>query len=217
MLQTIYIRDVLDIKTDQFSSVQSLSRVRLCDPINCSTQASLSITKSRSSLRLTSMEVSDAIQPSHPLSSPSPPAPNPSQHHRLFQWVNSTYVQISWKILVLLDTLVAQTIKNLPVMHHTRLLSLGQEDPLKQGMATHCSILAWTIPWTEEPGGLQSMGSQRVRQDGARNIFRFSVLVLTMLHKHPIRGWICVQRSLPAHLSFIPKETEAHTSWRTQP
>ena len=43
--------------------------------------------------------------------------------------------------------------------------SLGQEDPLEEGMATHSSILAWSIPWTEEPGGLQSMGSQRVRHD----------------------------------------------------
>ena len=43
--------------------------------------------------------------------------------------------------------------------------SLGQEDPLEKGMATHSSVLAWRIPWTEEPGGLQSMGSQRVRHD----------------------------------------------------
>ena len=43
--------------------------------------------------------------------------------------------------------------------------SLGQEDPLEEGMATHSSVLAWRIPWTEEPGGLQSMGSQRVRHD----------------------------------------------------
>ena len=43
--------------------------------------------------------------------------------------------------------------------------SLGQADPLEEGMATHCSILAWKIPWTEEPGGLQSLGSQRVRHD----------------------------------------------------
>ena len=43
--------------------------------------------------------------------------------------------------------------------------SLGREDPLEKGMATHCSVLAWRIPWTEEPGGLQSIGSQRVRHD----------------------------------------------------
>ena len=47
----------------------------------------------------------------------------------------------------------------------TWLQSLGQEDPLEKGMAIHSSILAWRLPWTEEPGGLQSMGSQRVRKD----------------------------------------------------
>ena len=57
-------------------------------------------------------------------------------------------------------SLVAQMIKNLPAMWGTWVLSLGQEDPLKEGMATHSSILAWRIPWTEEPGGQQSMGSQ---------------------------------------------------------
>ena len=58
--------------------------------------------------------------------------------------------------------LVAQTVENLPAMLKTWVRSLGQEDPLEKGMATHSSILAWRIPWTEEPGGLQSMGSQRV-------------------------------------------------------
>ena len=53
---------------------------------------------------------------------------------------------------------MAQTVKNLPAMQETWV----QEDPLKKEMATHSSILAWEIPWTEEPGGLQSMGSQRV-------------------------------------------------------
>ena len=53
-----------------------------------------------------------------------------------------------------------------PVMQKTRVRSLGREDPLEEGMATHSSVLAWRISWTEEPGGLQSMvGSQRVRHD----------------------------------------------------
>ena len=60
---------------------------------------------------------------------------------------------------------VAQTVKNLPAMQETWVQSLGPEDPLEKEMATHSSILAWRIPWTEEPGGLQSMGSQRVRHD----------------------------------------------------
>ena len=57
---------------------------------------------------------------------------------------------------------MAQTVKRLPAMWETRVLSLGREDPLEKEMATHSSTLAWKIPWTEEPGRLQSMGSQRV-------------------------------------------------------
>ena len=56
-------------------------------------------------------------------------------------------------------------VKNLPAMQETGVQSLGWEDPLEEGIATHSSILAWRILWTEEPGGLQSLGSQRVRQD----------------------------------------------------
>ena len=62
-------------------------------------------------------------------------------------------------------SLVTQTVKNLPAMQETKVLPLGQEDPLEKGMATHSSILAWRIPWTEEPSGPQSMGSQRVRHN----------------------------------------------------
>ena len=58
--------------------------------------------------------------------------------------------------------LVAQTVKNLPAMQETGVRTLGQEDPLEKGMATHFSILARRIPWIEEPGTLQSMGSQGV-------------------------------------------------------
>ena len=60
------------------------------------------------------------------------------------------------------DSLVAQSVNNLPAVQETRVQSLGWEDPLEKEMATHSSILAWKISWTEEPGGLQSMGSQRV-------------------------------------------------------
>ena len=59
-------------------------------------------------------------------------------------------------------SLVAQSVKNLPAVQETWVRSLGWEDPLEKEMATHSSILAWKISWTEEPGGLQSMGSQRV-------------------------------------------------------
>ena len=59
----------------------------------------------------------------------------------------------------------AQTVKNLPAMQETQVRSLGGKDPLQKEMANQSSILAWRIPWTEEPDGLQSMGSQRVGQD----------------------------------------------------
>ena len=62
-------------------------------------------------------------------------------------------------------SLIAQLVKNSPAMQETLVRSLNREDPLDQGMATHSSILAWETPWTEEPGGLQSMGSQRVGHD----------------------------------------------------
>ena len=60
---------------------------------------------------------------------------------------------------------MAQAVKNLPAMQETWAQSLGQEDPLEKGMATHSIIIAWRIPWTEEPGRLQSMGSKRVGDD----------------------------------------------------
>ena len=59
-------------------------------------------------------------------------------------------------------SLVAQMVKNLPAIQETRVQSLGQEDPLEKEVATHSNILAWESPWTEEPGQLQCMGSQRV-------------------------------------------------------
>ena len=62
-------------------------------------------------------------------------------------------------------SLVAQMVKNLPAMQETRVRFLGQEVPLEKEMATHPSIIAWRIPWTEEPGGLQSLRLQRVGHD----------------------------------------------------
>ena len=59
-------------------------------------------------------------------------------------------------------SLVVQMVKNLPAVQETQVQSLRQEDPLEKGMATYSNSLAWRIPWTEKPGGLQSMGSQRI-------------------------------------------------------
>ena len=67
-------------------------------------------------------------------------------------------------------SLVAQRLKHLPARWETRVHSLGREDPLEKEMATHSSILAWRIPWTEEPGRLQSTGSQRVGDDWATSL-----------------------------------------------
>ena len=60
---------------------------------------------------------------------------------------------------------MAQTVKNLPAIQETWVLSLGQEDPLEKGVATHSSILTWGVPWTEESGGIQPWRSQRVGHD----------------------------------------------------
>ena len=62
-------------------------------------------------------------------------------------------------------SLVTHKVKNLLAVQETEVRSIGREDPLEKGMATHSSVLAWRIPWTEEPGELQAMGSQRVRHD----------------------------------------------------
>ena len=74
-------------------------------------------------------------------------------------------------------SLATQMVKRLPTMRKTRVRPLGWEDPLEKEMATHSSILAWKIPWTEEPGRLQSMGLQRVRHDEQVDFTSYSVHV----------------------------------------
>ena len=71
---------------------------------------------------------------------------------------------------IISTSLVAQTVKRLPIIWEPQVRSLGWEDPLEKEMATHSHTLAWKIPWTEEPGGLQSMGPQRVRHDSATSL-----------------------------------------------
>ena len=79
--------------------------------------------------------------------------------------LTSALLRISVTFSFCRASLAAQTVKRLPTVRETRVRSLGREDPLAKEMATHSSTLAWKIPWTEEPGRLQSMGSQRVRHD----------------------------------------------------
>ena len=74
-------------------------------------------------------------------------------------------------------SLVAQRLKRLPPMRKTRVWSLGREDLLEKEMAIHSSILAWRIPWIEEPGGLQSAGLQRVGHDWAASLFMYKMLI----------------------------------------
>ena len=96
-------------------------------------------------------------------------------------------------------SLVAHTVKNLPAMHEIQLWSLGWEDPLKKGMATHSSILAWRIPWRKEPGGLQSMGSQKTGHDWATNTHFSSKDVFTCCCH---RNWYYKNRCKRGFLSF---------------
>ena len=65
-------------------------------------------------------------------------------------------------LCLMVSSLAVQMVKHLPAMQETLVQSLGQEDPLEKGISTYSSILAWKIPWTEKPGGLQSMGSQEL-------------------------------------------------------
>ena len=80
---------------------------------------------------------------------------------------------VFWRKKPLNNFWVAQMMNNRPEMQETWVWSLGQEDPLEKGIATHSSILAWRIPWTDEPGGLLSLGLQKIEQHWATNIFTF--------------------------------------------
>ena len=80
--------------------------------------------------------------------------------------------------LYILTSLVDQSVKNLPAVQETRVQSLGWENPLEMEITMHSSILAWKISWTKEPGGLQSMGSQRVRHDWATNTHLLTYFII---------------------------------------
>ena len=87
-------------------------------------------------------------------------------------------------------SLVVQTIKCLPAMQKTWVRSLGLEDPLEKEMAIHSSILVWKIPWMEKPGGLQSVGSQRVRHDWATSL-SFFLLYINLLSSENLKDLFC--------------------------
>ena len=87
-----------------------------------------------------------------------------------------------------LDSLVAQMVMGLPVMQETWVQSLGQDGPLEKEMATHPSILAWKIPWMEEHGRLQSMGSPRVRHKSATSLSSFFITEACLIKSPTISG-----------------------------
>ena len=87
------------------------------------------------------------------------------------------------------SSLVTQMVKHLPTMRETRVRSLGWEDPLEKEMATHSSTIAWKFPWTEEPGRLQSMGSQRVGHDLAHFQVKY-------IYIHPFATMTSLQASI---------------------
>ena len=95
-------------------------------------------------------------------------APLSTEFYKQKYWIGLPFLSLC--------SLMAQRIKHLPATRETWVRSLGWEDPLEKEMATHCSILAGKIPWTEEPGGLQSMGSQRVRRDWVSSLHFTSFL-----------------------------------------
>ena len=101
-------------------------------------------------------------------------------------------LQYSWAFLV------AQTVKNLPAVRETWVQSLGWEDPLEEGKAIHSSILAWRVPWTEEPGRLQFMGSQRVDHDLAT----FTSLPLFLWISYDQDPWPSKSSALGAALPY---------------
>ena len=141
--------------------------------------------------------------------------------------------------VIVWTSLLAQMVKSLPATQKTWVRFLGWEDPLEKGMATHSSILAWRIPWTEEPGGLQSMDSQRVRHDWAtftghfwagfsKNCSRndhsqnlqevgFSVLLLTEDYRWrgEVAQWRAQGAGEPRELVWAVKDEEAG-GWKAQ-
>ena len=118
-------------------------------------------------------------------------------------------------------SLVAQMVKSLPEVWETWIWSLGREDPLEKEMATHSSILVWKIPWMEEPGELQSMGSPRVRHDWATSLSLYATGLFTeKLYGNDHLPYDTVQRGtaqrdgLTIHLVSQPKFRISEMAWR---
>ena len=113
-------------------------------------------------------------------------------------WFQASYIYCA--LYFYWASLVAQMVNYLPAVQETGVQSLGGEAPLEKGMATHSSILAWRIPWTEEPGRLKSMGSQRVRHNFVANTLYFYCYSISATSDHQAlnpRGWGLLHQGMP--------------------
>ena len=111
-----------------------------------------------------------------------------------------------------LTSLVAQTVKSLSTMRVTRVRSLGRQDPLEKEMAIHSSILAWRNPWTEEPGGLESIGSHRVRHDWRDLAQQMPVIRSDNNLKQKDLGRVLWNSS---HITYCPGKIICHAPFKT--
>ena len=107
----------------------------------------------------------------------------------------------------ILSPLVAQMAKNLPAMQETWAQSRGWGNPLEEGMATHSSILAWRVPWTEEPGGLQSVGLQRVGHDWAAKHSTEVSSKTSRLDIQCLAAFLCCPASSPPYTQLVERMT----------
>ena len=105
---------------------------------------------------------------------------------------------------------MAQTVTNLPALRETGVLSLGQEDPLEKGIATHDNILTWRIPWTEEPGRLRSMGSLSGRLSEFTFTFNFHTLDKEMATHSSVLAWRIPGKVEPDGLSSLRSHRVGH-------
>ena len=110
---------------------------------------------------------------------------------------------------------VAQLVKNLPAVQETRVQSPGQEDPLEKGMVTHSSILAWRIRYTEDPGGLKSMGSQRIGRDWVTNAPLLTGLhfIFKQLYQEGSRGLCSLSSFMLENYLYVASLLEWHLDW----
>ena len=165
--------------------------------------------------RLTHVHISPPFRTSLPNATPPHPSSSSQSTKPNSRWYTAGSHQVCFVhgSVCMWAPPVVQTIKNLPATQETRAWSLGQEDSLAKGMATHSGIPAWRIPRTEDPGGLQSMGSQRLRQDSATNTQCVHVgLISHVAPPVPSPPWPHV-RFLRLHLSGQILIGHTNSSW----